>query len=67
MPSISSQIEFQGGLRFRGLRFLGGLRFRGVFGLRSSFSRHPNKAQVSGKNHTLTFTTVINTSSYHDP
>ena len=38
-------LRFLGGLRFRGLRFLGGLPFRGlwssVFGLRSSFSRHP--------------------------
>ena len=38
-------LRFLGGLPFRDLRFLGGLPFRGpwssVFGLRSSFSRHP--------------------------
>ena len=48
-------LHFLGGLPFRGLRFLGGLPFRGlwssVFGLRSSFSRHPCRECVSGPRH----------------
>ena len=46
-------LRFLGGLHFLGLRFLGGLRFW-VLGLRSLFSRHPDKTS-KGKTGLVSF------------